>query len=172
MLAVNLDLQGSLSGMFMSASFIKQKYDEKQLLQHFLNNATHKRRINLLDYVHPSVLEDDRCGLVATFQMARLRRNEPNNVLASKAGQEGYPISVAHRTSIKSEYAISSTLSSWTVPHSLTPAVSTRWRRAITSWFRPCRVRSPRSYIPVPARKHQVTSRPCKPIPASWPGSS
>jgi cellulose biosynthesis protein BcsQ len=64
-LAIDLDLQGSLSGMFIPASHIKQKYDEKQLLQHFLNNATHKRRVNLLDYIQ-SIFEDSRSGLVAT----------------------------------------------------------------------------------------------------------
>jgi len=64
-LAIDLDLQGSLSGMFIPASDIKKKYDEKQLLQHFLNNATHKHRVNLLDYIHP-IFEDQKSGILAT----------------------------------------------------------------------------------------------------------
>ncbi|MBI3822473.1 MAG: AAA family ATPase [Planctomycetes bacterium] len=65
-LAIDLDLQGSLSGMFISASLIKQKYDDKQLLQHFLNSCTHKRKVNLLDYVHQPIFEGQQSGLVAT----------------------------------------------------------------------------------------------------------
>ena len=64
-LAIDLDLQGSLSGMFIPATLIKEKYDNKQLLQHFLNNATHKRRVNLLDYVQP-IFDDQKSGLLAT----------------------------------------------------------------------------------------------------------
>lgn len=65
-LTVDLDLQGSLSGMFIAASMIKQKYEDKQLLQHFLNNATHKRKTNLLEYVHEPIFEGQKCGIVAT----------------------------------------------------------------------------------------------------------
>jgi cellulose biosynthesis protein BcsQ len=65
-LAIDLDLQGSLSGMFIAASLIKQKYDDKQLLQHFLNNATHKRKVNLLDYVHEPIFDGQKSGLLAT----------------------------------------------------------------------------------------------------------
>jgi cellulose biosynthesis protein BcsQ len=64
-LAIDLDLQGSLSTMFISASDIKKKYEEKQLLQHFLHNATHKRRVNLLDFVQP-IFEDQNSGILAT----------------------------------------------------------------------------------------------------------
>jgi chromosome partitioning protein len=65
-LTVDLDLQGSLSGMFIAASLIKQKYDDKQLLQHFLNNATHKRKVNVLDYVHQPILDGQKSGIIAT----------------------------------------------------------------------------------------------------------
>jgi cellulose biosynthesis protein BcsQ len=64
-LAVDLDLQGSLSGMFIPGTLIKEKYDGKLLLQHFLNTATHKRKVNLLDYIEP-VFDDAKSGLVAT----------------------------------------------------------------------------------------------------------
>jgi cellulose biosynthesis protein BcsQ len=52
-LAVDLDLQGSLSGMFIPGSAIKQKLHEGLLLQHFLNDATHKRKVNLLEFAEP-----------------------------------------------------------------------------------------------------------------------
>lgn len=65
-LAIDLDLQGSLSGMFIAGSQIKEMYEAKKLLQHFLNSATHKRKANLLDYVHQPIFEGQKSSLVAT----------------------------------------------------------------------------------------------------------
>jgi cellulose biosynthesis protein BcsQ len=63
-LAIDLDLQGSLSGMFLDGTEIKERYDEGKLLQHFLNTTTHKRKVNLLEYVRE--MNDGKCGIVAT----------------------------------------------------------------------------------------------------------
>lgn len=63
-LLVDLDLQGSLSTIFIPADKIFERAKEELLLQHFLGHAAHHRRMNLLDYVAPIL--DDRAGLVAT----------------------------------------------------------------------------------------------------------
>jgi chromosome partitioning protein len=63
-LLVDLDLQGSLSGMFIPGDLLVKRSDDELLLQHFLAHAAHHRALNLLDYVAPIL--GDRAGLVAT----------------------------------------------------------------------------------------------------------
>jgi cellulose biosynthesis protein BcsQ len=52
-LLVDLDLQGSLSSMFISESILTKRSESKLLLQHFLTGAAEKRRANLLEYRVP-----------------------------------------------------------------------------------------------------------------------
>lgn len=64
-LLVDLDLQGTLSSFFIPHSDIVAKYRDEKLLQHFLGQATHRRKMNLLEYVEP-ILDDAECGIVPT----------------------------------------------------------------------------------------------------------
>src|SRR5205823_5587133 len=52
-LLMDLDLQGSLSGLFINESILVERSREKRLLQHFLMGAAEKRRANLLEYCVP-----------------------------------------------------------------------------------------------------------------------
>jgi cellulose biosynthesis protein BcsQ len=52
-LLADLDLQGSLSGLFMSESVLVQRSKEKLLLQHFLMNAAESRKVDPLNYCVP-----------------------------------------------------------------------------------------------------------------------
>jgi cellulose biosynthesis protein BcsQ len=63
-LLIDLDLQGSLSSTFLPLEDIVARATEKGLLQHFLSDAAHHRRLNLREVVAP-ILEG-RAGLVAT----------------------------------------------------------------------------------------------------------
>jgi cellulose biosynthesis protein BcsQ len=63
-LLIDLDLQGSLSTMFVPHDKIYERAKESRLLQHFLNHVAHHRALNLLEFVEP-ILEE-RAGLVET----------------------------------------------------------------------------------------------------------
>src|SRR5262249_10345657 len=52
-LLVDLDLQGSLSSLFINETVLVQRSQEQRLLQHFLINAAEHRKANLLDYCVP-----------------------------------------------------------------------------------------------------------------------
>lgn len=52
-LLMDLDLQGSLSGLFINESVLKQRRVEKRLLQNFLLHIAERRKANLLDYCVP-----------------------------------------------------------------------------------------------------------------------
>jgi cellulose biosynthesis protein BcsQ len=52
-LLMDLDLQGSLSSLFMNESALRQRSTEGQLLQHFLLSVAERRKVNLLDYCVP-----------------------------------------------------------------------------------------------------------------------
>jgi cellulose biosynthesis protein BcsQ len=52
-LLLDLDLQGSLSSLFINESVLVQRSVDKLLLQHFLTHAAEKRRANLLEYCVP-----------------------------------------------------------------------------------------------------------------------
>jgi chromosome partitioning protein len=52
-LLLDLDLQGSLSSLFIPETNLADRSEEKLLLQHFLMNAAEKRKANLLDYCVP-----------------------------------------------------------------------------------------------------------------------
>jgi chromosome partitioning protein len=52
-LLVDLDLQGSLSSLFMSETALVQRWKEKRLLQHFLLSTAERRRANLLECCVP-----------------------------------------------------------------------------------------------------------------------
>lgn len=64
-LLIDFDLQGTLSSFFLSYQEIVDRFKEERLLQHFLNQATYRRGINLLDYVHP-IFEDGRSAIIPT----------------------------------------------------------------------------------------------------------
>jgi cellulose biosynthesis protein BcsQ len=61
-LLVDLDLQGSLSSLFMSESALKLRSEEGLLLQHFLLNVAERRKANLLDCCVP--IFDGRSAIV------------------------------------------------------------------------------------------------------------
>src|SRR2546430_5634622 len=63
-LLVDIDLQGSLSSMFIPLDKLVERADEGRLLQHFLSQTAHQRGLNLLEFIAPVL--DDRAGLVAT----------------------------------------------------------------------------------------------------------
>ena len=52
-LLMDLDLQGSLSSLFMSESSLVHRSQEKLLLQHYLLSVAERRKANLLDYCVP-----------------------------------------------------------------------------------------------------------------------
>jgi cellulose biosynthesis protein BcsQ len=52
-LLADLDLQGSLSGLFINETLLAERSRGQLLLQHYLTNAAEKRRANLLDYCVP-----------------------------------------------------------------------------------------------------------------------
>jgi chromosome partitioning protein len=52
-LLVDLDLQGSLSSLFINESILRQRSEDKLLLQHFLLDTAEKRKSNLLEYCFP-----------------------------------------------------------------------------------------------------------------------
>jgi hypothetical protein len=52
-LLVDLELQGSLSGLFIGESNLVQLSTEKRLLQHFLLDAAAERKVNLLEHCVP-----------------------------------------------------------------------------------------------------------------------
>lgn len=62
-LLIDIDLQGSLSSMFIPLDQMKQRGDDSRMLQHFLSHAAHGS-LSLLEFVAPIL--DDRAGLVAT----------------------------------------------------------------------------------------------------------
>ncbi|MCI0685045.1 MAG: ParA family protein [Gemmataceae bacterium] len=62
-LLIDIDLQGSLSSMFIPADKIYERAKESGLLQHFLSEAAHHRGLNLLKFIAPIL--DDRAGLIA-----------------------------------------------------------------------------------------------------------
>jgi cellulose biosynthesis protein BcsQ len=63
-LLLDLDLQGSLSSLFIPDDLLVKRFKDKLLMQHFLSDASQKRKLNLLDYATP-ILGDEGCGLVA-----------------------------------------------------------------------------------------------------------
>ena len=64
-LMVDLDLQGSLSSLFVNESVLGQREKEGKLLQHFLIKVAAKQKANLLDYCIP-VLDESAAILPAT----------------------------------------------------------------------------------------------------------
>lgn len=62
-LLIDMDLQGSLSTMFIPADKIYDRAKANGLLQHFLSDAAHHPGLNLLKFIVPIL--DDRAGLVA-----------------------------------------------------------------------------------------------------------
>src|SRR5262245_46158819 len=52
-LLVDLDLQGSLSGLFLHGSVLKDRGKKGLLLQHFLTSTAERRKANLLEYCVP-----------------------------------------------------------------------------------------------------------------------
>jgi cellulose biosynthesis protein BcsQ len=52
-LLLDLDLQGSLSSLFVNESLLRERSDAKLLLQHFLTRAAERHKPNLLDYCVP-----------------------------------------------------------------------------------------------------------------------
>ncbi|NJN39708.1 MAG: hypothetical protein HC807_00945, partial [Gammaproteobacteria bacterium] len=52
-LLIDLDLQGSLSSMFLPLDRLTERAHENLLLQHFLSDATHHRSLNLLNSILP-----------------------------------------------------------------------------------------------------------------------
>jgi chromosome partitioning protein len=63
-LLMDLDLQGSLSSLFINETILKERSDANLLLQHFLTAAAARRRMNLLEYTMPIL--DRRSAVVAT----------------------------------------------------------------------------------------------------------
>lgn len=63
-LVIDLDLQGSLSSMFIPLDIIANRAKDELLLQHFLSHAAHSRGLDLRAYIAPIL--DDQAGLVAT----------------------------------------------------------------------------------------------------------
>jgi chromosome partitioning protein len=63
-LLVDLDLQGSLSSMFINPSILTERSAANLLLQHFLTSAASRRKVNLLEYQVPIL--GGRSGIVAT----------------------------------------------------------------------------------------------------------
>src|SRR5256886_46344 len=63
-LLVDIDLQGSLSSMFIPLDKLVERAEESRLLQHFLSQTAQQRGLNLLEFIAPVL--DDRAGLVAT----------------------------------------------------------------------------------------------------------
>jgi Mrp family chromosome partitioning ATPase len=61
-LLMDLDLQGSLSSLFMNETALKQRSEEGRHLQHFLLNAAEHRKVNLLDYCVP--IFDGRSAII------------------------------------------------------------------------------------------------------------
>jgi len=61
-LLVDLDLQGSLSGLFLHETFLKERSKAGLLLQHFLTNTAERRKSNLLEYCVP--IFNGKSGLV------------------------------------------------------------------------------------------------------------
>src|SRR5262245_22854976 len=52
-LLVDLDLQGSLSGLFLHETILVERRKAERLLQHFLTNTAERRKANLLEYCIP-----------------------------------------------------------------------------------------------------------------------
>jgi chromosome partitioning protein len=63
-LLIDLDLQGSLSSLFVNESALKDRSKEKLLLQHFLTAAAEGHMANLLDHCVPVL--DGKAGVVPT----------------------------------------------------------------------------------------------------------
>jgi cellulose biosynthesis protein BcsQ len=63
-LLVDLDLQGSLSSLFINESILTERSEEKKLLQHFLTAAAEKRRGNILDCCVP--IFDGKSAVIPT----------------------------------------------------------------------------------------------------------
>jgi chromosome partitioning protein len=61
-LLMDLDLQGSLSSLFMNESALVQRSKEGRLLQHFFLNAAERRKANLLECCVPIL--DGKSGIV------------------------------------------------------------------------------------------------------------
>src|SRR5262245_53221718 len=61
-LLMDLDLQGSLSSLFMNESALKQLSDEGRLLQHFLMGAAEQRQVHLLEYCVP--IRDGKSAII------------------------------------------------------------------------------------------------------------
>ena len=67
-LMVDLDLQGSLSALFVNESILTQRKKDEVLLQHFFTKAAAKQKANLLDYC-TSVLDGAAAILPATDEL-------------------------------------------------------------------------------------------------------
>jgi cellulose biosynthesis protein BcsQ len=63
-LLVDLDLQGSLSSLFIPETVLRERSDRNLLLQHFLTSAAAKRKTNLLEYTVPVL--DGKSAIVGT----------------------------------------------------------------------------------------------------------
>src|SRR5439155_52308 len=63
-LMVDLDLQGSLSSLFVNETVLDQRQQEGKLLQHFLTTVATRRKANLLDYCAPVL--DGSAAIVPT----------------------------------------------------------------------------------------------------------
>ncbi len=64
-LLIDLDLQGSLSSMFLPESVQEDLFNRRRMLGEFLNRSFDAEFPNLLDYTQP-ILADRKSGLVAT----------------------------------------------------------------------------------------------------------
>ena len=63
-LLLDLDLQGSLSSLFIHETALVERSREKGLLQHFLTAAAEGRKVNLLEYISPIL--GGKSGIVPT----------------------------------------------------------------------------------------------------------
>jgi cellulose biosynthesis protein BcsQ len=73
-LMVDLDLQGSLSSLFIAPDLLTRRFDEKRVLQHLLLSAVDRAKTNLLEYAAPVL--DNRSAIVpATDRLAYAELN-------------------------------------------------------------------------------------------------
>jgi cellulose biosynthesis protein BcsQ len=61
---MDLDLQGSLSGLFINESLLAERSRGRLLLQHFFLGAAESRKVNLLDCCAPIPVLGDRSAIV------------------------------------------------------------------------------------------------------------
>ncbi len=67
-LMLDLDLQGSLSSMFLPPDLVAERAKAKRLMNDFLRSAANGRKMNLLPFLEP-VLEDSGSAIAATSDL-------------------------------------------------------------------------------------------------------